>query len=102
VPGLFDRVARLARSPKGQQVISQATAKAQQLAQDPKNRARVQRLRDEVTRRINPGDAAKQPPTTPTTPMTPMTPTTPTTPGGAPSAAPGGQSPTEPRPPTGA
>jgi len=52
MPGLFDRVARLARSPKGQQVIAQATAKAQQLAKDPKNAARVQRLREEVTRRM--------------------------------------------------
>jgi hypothetical protein len=53
VPGLFDRVARLARSPKGQQVLAQATAKAQQLAKDPATRARIERAREQVTKRVN-------------------------------------------------
>ncbi len=65
MPGLFDRVAdrvaKAARSPKGQRIISQATAKAQQLANDPRNRERVQRVRDEVDRRMN---GRRRPPAT--------------------------------------
>jgi hypothetical protein len=47
VASLFDKVSRLARSPQGQRLIG----KAQELANDPATREKVQRLRDEVTRR---------------------------------------------------
>lgn len=48
---LFSKVAQFANSPKGQQVIRQATDKAQQLAKDPKNRAKI----DDVRRRFSGG-----------------------------------------------
>jgi conjugal transfer/entry exclusion protein len=41
----------LANTPKGRQVIGQATAKAQQLASDPRTRARI----DEARRRFQGG-----------------------------------------------
>ena len=48
---LFTKVAQFANSPKGKQVIRQATDKAQQLAKDPKNRAKI----DDVRRRLSGG-----------------------------------------------
>ena len=48
---LFNKVVQFANSPKGKQVIAQATDKAQQLARDPKNRAKI----DDVRRRIQGG-----------------------------------------------
>jgi hypothetical protein len=42
---MFDKIAQFAASPKGQQMIRQATGKAQQFANDPKNRARIEDLR---------------------------------------------------------
>jgi len=51
---LFSKVAQFANSPKGQQVIRQATTKAQQLAKDPKNRAKI----DDVRRRLSGGRGA--------------------------------------------
>jgi len=48
---LFNKVVQFANSPKGKQVIRQATDKAQQLAKDPKNRAKI----DDVRRRIQGG-----------------------------------------------
>ncbi|WP_174277992.1 hypothetical protein [Goekera deserti] len=42
---LFSKVAQFANSPKGKQVISQATTKAQELAKDPKNRAKIDQMR---------------------------------------------------------
>ena len=48
---LFSKVAQFANSPKGKQAIRQATDKAQELATDPKNRARI----DGVRRRIQGG-----------------------------------------------
>jgi len=48
---LFNKVAQFANSPKGKQVIRQATDKAQQLAKDPKNRAKI----DDVRRRLSGG-----------------------------------------------
>lgn len=48
---LFSKVTQFANSPKGQQMIRSATAKAQQLANDPKTRARI----DDVRRRVQGG-----------------------------------------------
>ena len=45
---LFDKMAQFANSPKGKQVIQQATAKAQQLASDPKTRAKIENVRRRV------------------------------------------------------
>ena len=45
---LFDKVAQFANSPKGKQVIRQATEKAQQLASDPKTRAKIENVRRRV------------------------------------------------------
>ena len=48
---LFSKVAQFANSPKGKQAIRQATDKAQQLAKDPKTKAKI----DDVRRRIQGG-----------------------------------------------
>ena len=48
---LFNKVVQLANSPKGKQAIAQATEKAQQLAKDPKTRAKI----DEARRRFQGG-----------------------------------------------
>ena len=48
---LFNKVVQFANSPKGKQAIRQATDKAQQLAKDPKNRAKI----DDVRRRFQGG-----------------------------------------------
>ena len=48
---LFNKVVQFANSPKGKQVIRQATDKAQQMAKDPKTRAKI----DEVRRRVQGG-----------------------------------------------
>lgn len=48
---LFSKVAQFANSPKGKQVIRQATDKAQQLADDPRTKAKI----DDVRRRIQGG-----------------------------------------------
>ena len=48
---LFSKVAQLANSPKGKQAVQRATAKAQELAKDPKTRARI----DEARRRFQGG-----------------------------------------------
>jgi hypothetical protein len=45
---LFSKVTQFANSPKGKQALRQATEKAQQLAKDPKTRARI----EDVRRRI--------------------------------------------------
>ncbi|CAA9220820.1 MAG: hypothetical protein AVDCRST_MAG52-596 [uncultured Blastococcus sp.] len=48
---LFDKVVRFANSPQGKQAVRKATEKAQQLADDPRTRARI----DGVRRRIQGG-----------------------------------------------
>jgi hypothetical protein len=48
---LFDKVTQFANSPKGRQALRQATEKAQQLAKDPKTRAKI----DDVRRRFQGG-----------------------------------------------
>jgi hypothetical protein len=48
---LFSKLTQFANTPKGRQVIAQATEKAQQLAKDPKTRAKI----DDVRRRIQGG-----------------------------------------------
>ncbi len=48
---LFNKIAQVARSPKGQQMLRQASAKAQQLAKDPATRARIEGVRAKVTKR---------------------------------------------------
>jgi hypothetical protein len=42
---MFDKITQFAKSPKGQQMIREATGKAQQFARDPKNKARIDDLR---------------------------------------------------------
>ncbi len=42
---LLNKVIQFANSPKGQQVVRQATEKAQQFAKDPKNRAKIEDVR---------------------------------------------------------
>jgi hypothetical protein len=58
---LFDRVSRVVRSPQGQRALSQAVGRAQQLARDPANRARIEKLRTEVTRRVNGSRGPRRP-----------------------------------------
>lgn len=53
---LFSKVAQFANSPKGRQAIRQASDRAQQLAKDPKTRAKI----DGVRRRIQGGRAGGQ------------------------------------------
>ena len=48
---MFSKVAQFANSPKGKEAIRQATDRAQQLAKDPKTRAKI----DDVRRRIQGG-----------------------------------------------
>ena len=48
---VFDKVAQFARSGRGQQVLKQASAKAQQVAKDPKTKARI----DDARRRLSGG-----------------------------------------------
>ena len=48
---LFSKVAQFANSPKGKQAIRSATEKAQELARDPRTRAKI----DDVRRRIQGG-----------------------------------------------
>ncbi|MGL5858476.1 MAG: hypothetical protein ACRC35_08760 [Angustibacter sp.] len=52
---LFDRVARLARNPKNQQMIDRISGQAQRMANDPKTRAKieqkVQRVQSEIAKR---------------------------------------------------
>ena len=54
---LFNKVVQFANSPKGKQVIQQATTKAQELARDPKNRAKI----EDVRRRIQGGRGGNGP-----------------------------------------
>ena len=48
---LLNKVIQFANSPKGKQVIRQATDKAQQMAKDPKTKARI----DDARRRLSGG-----------------------------------------------
>ncbi|MCZ2829631.1 hypothetical protein O2W14_12375 [Modestobacter sp. VKM Ac-2986] len=48
---LLNKVIQFANSPKGQQVVRQATSKAQEFAKDPKNRAKI----EDVRRRLQGG-----------------------------------------------
>jgi hypothetical protein len=52
---LFTKAVAFARSPQGQRVISQATTKAKQVANDPRTRARIDqgaaRVRSELAKR---------------------------------------------------
>ena len=52
---LFSKAVSFARSPQGQRLISQASAKAKELANDPKTRARIDqgaaRVRSELQKR---------------------------------------------------
>jgi hypothetical protein len=48
---LFTKVVQFANSPKGKQVIRQATDKAQEMAKDPRTRAKI----DDVRRRMQGG-----------------------------------------------
>jgi hypothetical protein len=54
---LFSKVAQFANSPKGKQMIRQATDKAQLMAKDPKTRAKI----DEVRRRVQGGRGGSGP-----------------------------------------
>lgn len=63
---LFSKVAAFARSPKGQQVIAQAGAKAKQIASDPRTRAKIDqgtaRIRAEVGKRRGGPPGSTRPP----------------------------------------
>lgn len=48
---LFNKIAQAARSPKGQQVLRQASAKAQRMAKDPATRAKIDGVRAKVAKR---------------------------------------------------
>ncbi|MGY1754165.1 hypothetical protein [Blastococcus sp. SYSU D01042] len=48
---LFSKVVQLANSPQGKKAIAQATERAQQLAKDPRTRAKI----DEARRRLQGG-----------------------------------------------
>ena len=52
--GIVSRIAAFARTPQGQRVITTATRKAQELARDPKNRERIQQLRERAAKRGGP------------------------------------------------
>ena len=54
---LFSKLTQFANTPKGRQVIAQATDKAQQLAKDPKTRAKI----DDVRRRVQGGRGGSGP-----------------------------------------
>jgi hypothetical protein len=58
---VFDKLAQFARSPKGQQALRQASAKAQQMAKDPKTKARI----DDARRRFSGGRGTGSGGTTP-------------------------------------
>ncbi|HKG51754.1 MAG TPA: hypothetical protein VKB14_15055 [Actinomycetales bacterium] len=66
---LFTKVAAFARSPQGQRMISQATTKAKQVANDPKTRARIDqhaaRVRAELAKRRSGGTPPAGGPTAP-------------------------------------
>ncbi|GAB3679576.1 hypothetical protein [Angustibacter aerolatus] len=49
---LFDRVAKLARDPRTQQMVNKAAVKAKEVANDPKNRARIEQGRAKVQAEI--------------------------------------------------
>jgi hypothetical protein len=57
VASLFNKVIQFANSPKGKQAIRQATDKAQELAKDPKTRAKI----DDVRRRVQGGRGGNGP-----------------------------------------
>jgi hypothetical protein len=50
MPGLFDKVTKLARTPQGRRLAEQA----QQMAKDPKNREKIAQLRSRLGRRGTP------------------------------------------------
>ena len=58
---VFDKVAQFARSPKGQQALRQVSDKAQQMAKDPKTKARI----DDARRRFSGGRGTGSGGTTP-------------------------------------
>lgn len=58
---LFDRLSKFARTPQGRRVIEQATTKAQQFSKDPANRAKIEKLRAEVTKRVSGNRRPPQP-----------------------------------------
>ena len=79
---IFGKLTELARSPQGKKVISQATRKAQQLANDPATRAKIDqgtaRLKAEVAKRRTGSSTATGSTTGPTTTTTGPTGTVPT------------------------
>ncbi|WP_165865563.1 hypothetical protein [Vallicoccus soli] len=46
---LFAKVQKFAQSPQGRKLIGEATRKAQQAAQDPRNRERIEQVRRRFT-----------------------------------------------------
>ena len=51
MPSLFDRLARFARTPQGQRAIRQAQQRGQELARDPRTRAKVDQIRSRFLNR---------------------------------------------------
>jgi|tagenome__1003787_1003787.scaffolds.fasta_scaffold19425776_1 hypothetical protein len=64
---LIGKVAAFARSPQGQRMIAQASAKAKELANDPKTRAKIDegaaRVRSELAKRRSGGTPSAGGPT---------------------------------------
>ncbi len=59
MPSFLDRITRFTRTPQGRQAAAKAAARAQELAKDPATRAKLEKLRDEVTKRAG----RRRPPT---------------------------------------
>jgi hypothetical protein len=57
MPSMIDKLTQFAKSPQGRQAIQQLTEKGQQLARDPKTRAKL----DELRRRFQGGQRGTGP-----------------------------------------
>lgn len=59
MPGLIGKLAALAATPQGRRAMQKATRKAQEIASDPKNRAKVEQVRARVQEQVQ-AQAAKR------------------------------------------
>jgi hypothetical protein len=57
VPSLIGRAIKLARSPAGKRLV----AEAQKAARDPKNKARIEQLRERVSKKSGGGSSPGEP-----------------------------------------
>ncbi len=51
MPGILSKLTAFARSPQGQRAISTASRKAQEVAKDPKTRAKIDGVRSKLSKR---------------------------------------------------